>query len=358
MSDLELNIIGWSAMSPFGLGKDDFTAGLREARSTVTKLEGDAQQLPSDRACLVPDFDLRAALGKKGTRMMNRVTGLAVTTVGNLLRDIDNGPMTPEETGLVLGTGVGSAQSTIDFTRGSLTGEQPFHVEPGLIPYAVMNGAAGQCAIWHRLKGPNATLAAGRPGGLLALAYSRRLLLAGRASTVLCGAAEEFSEARSWIAHHSSEDPTSDLLLGEGCAMFALSAGSAGSEPPIASLVAVRTMFCGDGSWRAVLARCIAQVLAANGVAAADIWAVCPSDAGGAPGAGERAAVGGLFDQQVIRPPISEFIGETHAASASFQLAALLTIAEADPAAAGRMALVTSVDDSGTVAVALLRLAA
>jgi hypothetical protein len=155
----------------------------------------------------VPDFQVRAVLGKKGTRSMDRVTGLAITTVGRLLDDAPRNRevATGESAALVLGTTIGSVQSQMDFVRDSFTGERPYLVDPARFPNAVMNCAAGQSAIWHRLKGPNTTIAGGRAAGLYALNYTRRLLRFGRAGTVLCGAVEEFSTERSWLGRHTRE---------------------------------------------------------------------------------------------------------------------------------------------------------
>ncbi len=360
-----ISIIGWAVTSPFGTGRSTFSEGLAAGRFTGRAIE--QGQGPAGTACLVPDFDSRAVLGKKGTRMMNRVTGMAVSTMGDLLRELDGDRLAPESTGLVLGTTVGSAQSTIDFTRGSLTGERPFHVEPGLIPYAVMNGAAGQCAIWHGVKGPNATLAAGRSAGLLALNYARRLLLTGRAETVLCGAAEEYSVARAWISERSAGVGAPGALLGEGCAMFALTAErtagrTAGrtqertDEQPLATLLAVKAMTCSDGDWYTTVRRCAEQALAVAGVKPTEVWLAAPSGAVGAAGQAERAALGDLFEVGDRMVSVTELIGETHAASGALQLAAVLSLAERNPESSGRLAVVTSTDESSTVAVGLVRL--
>lgn len=350
MRGTSLSIVQWSATSPFGAGRSAFAEGTRAGRVTAAPVDGSQWHVPATQCCLVPDFDVRAVLGKKGTRTMNRVTGLAVSTVGNLLCEM-NGDVPAKEIGLVLGTTVGSAQSSLDLTRGSLIADEPFRIESGLIPYAVMNGAAGQCAIWHDLRGPNATVAAGRAAGLLALNYARRLLLTGRARTVLAGSAEEYSEARAWIAQAAGERAS---LLGEGCAMFALT--SVPVVKPVAELLAVRVMFCWDGQWRAVVRRCVEQVLATADVAAAQVWAACLSGADGEQGQAEQAALGDVLPDKVVLAPVSGLIGETHAASGAFQLAAVLSLAEQDATADGGFALVTSVDDGGTVAAALLRL--
>ncbi|MCU1681784.1 MAG: hypothetical protein JWQ81_2523 [Amycolatopsis sp.] len=350
MNDATLDIVGWSAISPFGIGRAVFADGVRDGRATSAPIDPDRWRAPVDRACLVPDFDVRTTLGTRGTRVMNRVTGLAVGTVGDLLRQA--GGSTPaEEIGLVLGTALGSAQSSIDFTRGSLTAAEPFGVESGLIPYAVMNGAAGQCAIWHDLKGPNAPLAAGRAAGLLALNYARRLLLTGRARTVLAGSAEEYSEARAWLAQANGH-PVS--ALGEGCAMFALTTQR--TAAPIATLVGIKAMCCSTGDWAGVIRACVAKVLAAGGIEPEQIWAAAPSGAAGEAGAAEHAVLADLLPNKALLAPVTELVGEADAASGSFQLAAVLSLAESDPAAAGRFALITSVDDGGSVVAALVRL--
>ena len=197
-----MNITAWSAVSGYGHGRAAFTEGVLAGRRTAAGLDPGRWPAPGPepKAGLVPQFDPRTALGRKGTRTMNRVTGLAVAAVGELA---DDPAADKAGLALVLGTTTGSVQSMMDFTRASLTGERPFDVEPAVIPNSVMNCAAAQCAIWHRIQGPNITLAGGRPSGLLALAYARRLLLAERADAVLCGAAEEYSPARSWLDRKS-----------------------------------------------------------------------------------------------------------------------------------------------------------
>ncbi|GLY32457.1 3-oxoacyl-ACP synthase [Kineosporia sp. NBRC 101731] len=351
-----MSIVGWSAVSPFGTGRASFADGVGQARATSAVIDRDHWQVPDGRACLVPDFDVRAVLGKKGTRTMNRMTGLAVTTSGNLLKELGE-PLGAQDTfGLVLGTTLGSAQSAIDLTRSGLTGDKPFHIESGAIPYAVMNGAAGQCAIWHGLKGPNATVAAGRSSGLLALNYARRLLLTERAASVLCGAAEEYSAARSWISHHSRDTGTDEQVLGEGCAMFALTTQPA--VEPLAELLTIRTEIHSGPDWSRSVRRCVEKALATAHLDASQVWVVSPSGGDTPAAADEIRVLRELFGEDSVLDPVTDLVGETHAVSASFQLAGVLSLAGQDPAAAGRIALVSSVDPVGSVAVAVLRLGA
>lgn len=344
-------------MSPFGIGRAAFTESMRARKKTAAEVDS----APSRTACLVPDFDIRKTLGRKGTRSMDRVTGLAVTAVGALLDDDQRNRAvgTGEGAALTLGTTTGSVQSQMDFTRDSLTCERPYFVDPARFPNAVMNCAAGQCAIWYQLKGPNTTIAGGHAAGLHALKYARQLLNAGRAKTVLCGAAEEYSHARAWL-ERQSDDGASASPLGEGCAVMLVEpAGAGGQEQPVlAEIRAVELGICLDGDWRSALGSCLRRALHRAGVDPADVAAVARSGAPGAAGEAEAAAV-----NDVLAPvsPVdlapAELIGDTGAAAAAFQAAALLVYAEDHPAqAAGRIGVITSVDRSGSVGCALLGL--
>lgn len=345
-------ITAWSAVSPFGAGRDSFVEGLHGGRGTAAVLDRGQWAGPDERACLVPDFTAAGALGKKGTRSMDRATGLAVATVGRMLDDQPAGreTATGDHAALVLGTTTGSAQSMMDFTRDSLTSEKPFFVDPSRFPNTVMNCAAGQCAIWHQLRGPNATVAGGRVAGLHALNYGRRLLLTGRAATALCGAVEEYSPARSWL--HRATRPGAEALLGEGCAMVQVEPGTAADRALAEVLTVEFGAFADD--YAAALAGCVRRAMERSGTGTADLWAVVPC---GTAGPTEDAVLAELLgDLSGYRRPDLSVLGDTAGAAAAMQVAGVLAMAERDPAAKGRTALVTAVDDEGVVGCTVLRL--
>lgn len=338
----ELVCTAWSALSPFGVGRAACTAGVLTGSSGVVPLAGG----PFDSAGLVPGFSAAESLGRKGTRSMDRVTALAVSTVGQLLADCGS-ELTgePDRLGLVLGTGSGSVQSIMDFTRDSLTGEKPFHVDPARFPNTVMNKAAGQSAIWHGIKGPNTTIAGGWLTGLLALSYAVRICRAGRCDRVLCGAAEEYSVQRAWLEWHSG----SAWPLGEGGAVFLLesptSAELAG-RAPVARVLGTRFGAFGEpGGAGAALVECVRGLLASAGAVARDVRVVAPLSAD------EEAVLGDVLDSPTwVRG--RELFGDTSAAATGLHMAAALAVLESAPA--GALALVTGIDRDGTVGCALL----
>lgn len=329
-------ISGWSAVSAYGQGRDAFVAGVRSGAGTDHR---------------VPGFSPKEALGRKGTRSMDRVTGLAVSAVGTLLAGTDTGP---GPTGLVLTTTTGSAESMMEFTRSGLEADLPYQVEPSRFPNTVMNCAAGQCAIWHDLTGPNTTVAGGHAVGLHALTIARRLLATGRAERVLCGGVEEHSGAREAIETHAAGVAAP---LGEGCAVHVVErAGDVGpGRRVLAEVLTVETGVAADGDLAAALRLRVDRAL--RRVDPGEVWAVAPCGARGPAGRHEAEVLDALLPG-ATRIPVAERLGDLSAASVPFQLAAVLATAEHDPTAAGRLAVVTAVEHTGAVACGLLRIAA
>lgn len=354
----ELVISGWAVSSPYGLGRRGFAEGLRSGRRAIAGLDPALWPVPYQEAGLIPGFDIKAVLGRKGTRSMDRVTGIAATTVGMLLEEYGTGlAADPESTGLVLGTS-GSVQSIMDFTRDALTGDKPYLVDPARFPNTVMNCPTGQSAIRHTLKGPNVTVSGGAATALLALQYASRLLRGGHGTALLAGAAEEFSVQRGRLERVADHGGAPPQPLGEGAALFLLEdalAAREGGRPVLATVVGSRfRAFQDTARAGTALERCVADVLAAAGAGPQDVELIAPGTPPGLLGKQEESALDGLTGNRL---PVRSLVGDAGAASAAFQIAAVLAEAESEPSLVDRLTLVTAVDRDGTVGALLLRLA-
>ncbi|MFE5189431.1 beta-ketoacyl synthase N-terminal-like domain-containing protein [Streptomyces sp. NPDC056628] len=352
-------ITGWSAVSPYGIGRERFAAGVRAGAKTAVKADAGLGSLPSSDVCVVPGFDIQEVLGKRGTAKMDRLTALALVASDGLLLDGDGNRVveTDDLTGVVLGITMGSLENVTDFLRQSYTNERPFYVDAGRIPFGSLNHAAGATAIRHGLKGPNTTVAGGRVSGLLALNYARRLMHQGRATKYLVGSAEEFSAAHAWFEHTAAAPGDPAPLLGEGCGLFLLEPADTAERPALAAVLSVETRVDIDDDPQAAVTACARRALDRAGVDAAGLWAAVPCAAPTAAGRAEHEALAALVPADALsRVPSMELLGDTSAASASFQIGAVLAVAEADPGSRGRTALVSAVDRDGAVAAAVLRL--
>jgi 3-oxoacyl-[acyl-carrier-protein] synthase II len=247
----------------------------------------------------------------------------------------------------------------MDFTRSALTGDRPYLVDPARFPNTVMNFAAGQCAIRYGLRGPNATLAAGRCTGLLAVRYGIRLLALRHADRVIAGAVEEMSDQRGRL-EAIGRGPSASAVLGEGCALLTLEPAGPG-EPgdgdlgvvlDVATRVAVRPELAAAALIAAIEA--VLRYLPSNAVL--DYHA--PYDA--APDSAESraiAAVTGAEDEPPLTLDVTSAIGDTGAASAMFQLQAVLGVGHCPPLGSRpQYGLITSIDGEGVVGAMLVRI--
>lgn len=333
-------ISAWSALTPFGHGPAAFADGVLRGEPVPPVSTKDDWATAAAR--VVPDFDIVEQLGRKGTGSMDRTSALAIATLRDLVREVDVDDDRRARTGVVLGTTSGSNRTQFEFTRDSLTRRKPFFVNPAQMPFALMNSAAAQCAMWHGLTGPNSTIAAGRNAGPAVLRYASRLLRTGRADGVFAGAVEEHSGARELLEPGGS--------LGEAAVLLFLQTAAAGNRPALAEVLAVETRL---GEPRRALVACLEHVLA--GLAVDEVWGVATSAEDPELSEVELEAAGAVLGQRNVIQP-GHLIGDTGAASGVVGVAALLAAAKATADARGRLAVATSVDRDGTAGAVVLRL--
>jgi 3-oxoacyl-[acyl-carrier-protein] synthase II len=196
-----LAITGWSVVSSLGTEVEDFATALQEGRSGEVDTEDMFDvALPGDRAFMMREFSVREELGRKGTSSMDRTTAIAICATTRALADSE---VVIEDSnsgrvGLVVGTSTGSIRSTAEYSRETLVNARAYLVNPSLFPNTVMNCAAGRSAIWHGLKGVNATVAGGQISSLQALRYAHNVLRTRAADTIVVAGVEEMSPQSAW----------------------------------------------------------------------------------------------------------------------------------------------------------------
>ena len=210
---------------------------------------------------IVPDFNVRERLGRKGTSTFDRNTALAVVACTRALDAagtvLDTGAESRESTGVCLGTTVGSFESTSDFTTETLIHEKPYLVNPLLFPNTIMNGAAGQVAIRHGLHGPNVTVAGGPIAFITAMTTAQRLIRLGKASTMIVAGVEEFSPKRAALAEAMDAPP-----IGEAAVAAVVTAQDPEATNSLYLLSSALAFQAGAEPSTEAMARCVRAVVA------------------------------------------------------------------------------------------------
>lgn len=336
-----LKILGSGVLSLYG-DKTCLAPALR------TAIKSEVSSATTDRSLVVPDFDVREVLGKKGTRSFDRHTGLFVANAASALAEAGLSQEEIAATGIINGTATGSLSSIQDFLLDTWRLEKPYFVNPAHMPNTVINVAAGQCAIWHGMKGPNATISAGAQSFHASVRLACRWARLGYASHFLVGAVEEVTstiqDLRTIYARQHSHAPP----LCEAAAAFVVEA----VDPLQASLdedlilgVEAGTSFSDTAG--AVL-RAAQRLLSGSRLEDSDIAWVAPKSGDGAAGRKAEQAMCRAFARATASA--TDVFGNTYSASGALQLIMLLGVLRP-----GQYGLAVSASGNGSYAVMLLR---
>lgn len=363
-----LAVTAHGVVSPAGIGLDALAEALAGTRAACA----DVDQLPLGEAAsdgmpgpvrVVPEFKIADHVGRKGTRHLDRTTalGLAATAVLRSASGLDEDPRWAT-TGVVLGSTSGSVRSSSEFALDTHVQERPYLVNAAAFPNTVMNSVTGQVAIWHGLRGINATLSGGTTASLAAFRYARNALAQGHADRLLVGGVEELCPQTAW-GWAATGGLTGDTPVGEGCAVFAVedleTARESGAEV-LAEVLAVETAFVPEGvrpGLAGALADCIARALARSGVQASEVGLVALGATGlaGLEGAERRGVRRALGAHEAAELRVKDVTGEAYSANGALQLAAVLAHWQGAPAGIARTALITGVGHDGNVACLVVR---
>jgi 3-oxoacyl-[acyl-carrier-protein] synthase II len=189
-------VTGFGVICPIGIGEESFFAGLESGRSGVG-VDAAAESTGYPLSARIQGFDPKAFLAPNVLRRMPRLTQL---TYAAARQAIDQAKPTcaSERTGVVLGTGLGTLDETMEFVRGYV-GDGPEAASPMVFPVSVMNAPAGQLAVELKLRGVNSTVNHRDHSALSALTMACDLLELGRADAIVCGGIDELSEP----VHHA-----------------------------------------------------------------------------------------------------------------------------------------------------------
>jgi 3-oxoacyl-[acyl-carrier-protein] synthase II len=189
-------ISGIGVLSPIGMGKDNYWAGLSQGKAGFGKITlFDSTPFKVHCAGQITDFDPLPILGKKGLRDLDRSTKLICSAAKQALDDAQL-QITDENAhsaGVSIGTTFGSLHSIFQFDRTGLI-EGPRFVNPSHFPNTVINSPASHVSIRSRIKGFNTTISTGFCASLDAVAYAADFIQLNRVDVVLAGGVEELCE--------------------------------------------------------------------------------------------------------------------------------------------------------------------
>jgi 3-oxoacyl-[acyl-carrier-protein] synthase II len=151
----------------------------------------DTEKFSVKFAAEVKDFDPLNYVDKKEARKMGAFIHYAVAASDEAMRD--SGLAVSDANAFDIGTYISSGIGdfwAIEREHEKLLNDGPNRVSPFFIPSAIVNLAAGQVSIRHRLRGPISATATACSAGAHAIGDSFRIIQRGDAQAMICGGAE------------------------------------------------------------------------------------------------------------------------------------------------------------------------
>ena len=185
-------ITGMGAITPLGNSVDEFWAGIKAGKSGIAPITHfDATKNKVHYAAQVKNFTAGDYMDPKIARNMARFSQFAVAAAGQALKDagLEGNAEVLDETGCILGVGIGGFEVTEEGARGYFKSECT-KTAPMTIPKLIPNEAGGNIAITYGLHGPVEAVATACSSGTDALGVAFDMVRSGRLDVCMTGGAE------------------------------------------------------------------------------------------------------------------------------------------------------------------------
>lgn len=235
-------ITGIGAITPVGIGKENFWDSLLAGKSGIEKTSRfDASEYTAQVAGEVKDFEPTDFIDKKEAKRMDRYTQFAVAATKLAIEDakMDLEKEDSDRIGVIVGTGIGGIE-TLHTQYENLFAKGPSRISPFFIPMMIGNMAAGQVSISFGLQGPSSCVVTACATGTNAIGDAFRLIQRGEADVMVAGGTEAcispaavagFCSMKALCTDHNDEpakasrpfDKTrSGFVMGEGAGVVIL----------------------------------------------------------------------------------------------------------------------------------------
>ncbi|MFI2647936.1 MULTISPECIES: beta-ketoacyl synthase [Micromonospora] len=234
-------ITGMGLFTPAGRGVEETFTALTTGRSGLRRPpEGHPARDSLEVAGVLPEIDPRSVASGPETKVLDRVVLLALLTAAEALADagIEVGrDVDPDRIGVIVG-GVGG-MSTLESQVLARAARGRAAVSPYLLTGILPNMPSARIAIAHGIRGYSSAVGTACASGAQAVADGVRLIRAGEADVVVCGASEAplfptFADtfgnaralARGWDEPTEASRPfdkrRNGFVLAEGAALLVL----------------------------------------------------------------------------------------------------------------------------------------
>ena len=157
-------VTGIGIVSSIGNNANEVLASLREARSGISFSPEYAELGFRSQVHAAPALDWESMVDRRAARFLAQGTAFGHIAMEQAIADsgLEEGEVSNERTGLIVGSGGPSTKAIIDAAH-TAKERGPKRVGPFAVPKAMSSGASATLATWFKIKGLNFSTTALRP---------------------------------------------------------------------------------------------------------------------------------------------------------------------------------------------------
>lgn len=185
-------VTGLGAVTPIGIGIDNFTEGLRQGKSGIGPITCfDASQHSVQIAGQINDFDVEQFMNKKDSRRHDRYSQFAMSAAAMAVEQagLKEKNFDPFRVGVTVSTGIGGIH-TFEKEYDTILAGGPGRVSPFLVPMMICNISAGCIAMEYGFNGPNFCVVSACASGLHGIGEAFLKIVHDECDIMVCGGAE------------------------------------------------------------------------------------------------------------------------------------------------------------------------
>lgn len=222
LNEHQVVITGLGAITPIGIGVQDFVEGLKTGRNGIAKVTNfDVTDFRSKLAGEVKDFQVEEWIDRKSARRMDRFTQFALAASAMAIEDagLELFSFNKNRAGVIIGSGIGGSQAIEDgYTI--LLEKGPRSMNPLFVSRLLINMAACMVSIKYGLQGPLSAPSVACSTGSNAIGDAFRILQRGDADIMLAGSSEACINPLPWGCFCATRSMTSNDCAEDACRPF------------------------------------------------------------------------------------------------------------------------------------------
>jgi 3-oxoacyl-[acyl-carrier-protein] synthase-1 len=185
-------VSGLGVVSSIGVGANEVTASLREAKSGVVAAPEYTELGFRCQVHAPPNLDWESMVDRRAARFLAQGTAYGHIAMEQAIADagLAEGEVSHERTGLVVGSGGPSTRTIVEAAEIART-KGPKRVGPFAVPKAMSSGPSATLATWFKIRGLNFSISSACATSTHCIGVGYEQILMGKQDVVFAGGVEE-----------------------------------------------------------------------------------------------------------------------------------------------------------------------